>query len=44
MENKKKKYERPIVEIVEFNKDDIIATSGERLFDDEGNDNQERWW
>lgn len=43
MENKKKKYETPIAEIVEFNKDDIIATSGERLFGDEGNDNQESW-
>ncbi len=29
-----KKFEEPIVEIVEFDKDDVITTSGEYIFDE----------
>lgn len=40
---KKRKYEEPIAEIVEFIKEDIIITSGRAFFGDEGNDNTESW-
>lgn len=43
MENKKKKYEKPIAEIVDFKPEDIILTSDRRFFDDEGTDNGEKW-
>ncbi len=44
MENKKKKYEKPIAEIVDFKPEDIILTSGSRrFFDDDGTDNGEKW-
>ena len=45
MENKKKKYEKPIAVIVDFKPEDIIltSTSDRRLFDDDGTDNGEKW-
>ena len=43
MENKKKKYEKPIAEIVDFKPEDIILTSDRRFFDDAGTDNGEKW-
>jgi len=43
MKDKKKKYVVPESEIIDFIDKDIITSSGEDLFDDEGTNNQETW-
>ena len=40
---KEKRFEKPLFELVEFVNDDIVTTSGESYFGDEGNDNTEQW-
>ena len=39
---KEKKFEQPLLERVEFVKEDIVTTSGS-YFGDDGNNNMEQW-
>lgn len=41
--DEKKKYVIPDAEISIFTNEDIVTSSGEDLFDDDGTNNQETW-